>query len=252
MWQLSECIDGMAEACRALVAAGHRRQRQPLQRERRGRHRPHAGARPARPGRRAARAAARVWPGRRATPWCCSAPGPRRTGPSPWTGPAGPPSAGSTAPGRCPPLDLAAPRAPCAPSWPGWSSAIVAGDHEPAAGQRRARCVLGRPGRGPGRDGGGRRHRLRASTLEDRGRAVHRAALALRGGHHHARRAVSPGPSASASRLSCSGGPGATASRLGELVDLPLTALRAGPRGQPGPPAGGSVRARPCARMGAP
>ena len=35
MWQLSECIDGMAEACRALVAAGHRRQRQPLQRERR-------------------------------------------------------------------------------------------------------------------------------------------------------------------------------------------------------------------------
>ena len=39
MWQLSECIDGMAEACRALVAPGHRRQRQPLQRERRGRHR---------------------------------------------------------------------------------------------------------------------------------------------------------------------------------------------------------------------
>ena len=42
MWQLSECIDGMAEACRALVAAGHRGQRQPLQRERRCRHRPDA------------------------------------------------------------------------------------------------------------------------------------------------------------------------------------------------------------------
>ena len=32
MWQLSEAIDGMAEACRALGTPGHRRQRQPLQR----------------------------------------------------------------------------------------------------------------------------------------------------------------------------------------------------------------------------
>ena len=33
MWQLSEAIDGMAEACRALGLPGGRRQRQPLQRE---------------------------------------------------------------------------------------------------------------------------------------------------------------------------------------------------------------------------
>ena len=42
MWQLSEAVDGMAEACRALSAAGRGRQRQPLQREPRPRHRPHA------------------------------------------------------------------------------------------------------------------------------------------------------------------------------------------------------------------
>ena len=45
MWQLSECIDGMAEACRALSLPVIGGQRQPLQRERRGRHRPDAGAR---------------------------------------------------------------------------------------------------------------------------------------------------------------------------------------------------------------
>ena len=35
MWQLVEAIEGIAEACRALDAADHRRQRQPLQRDRR-------------------------------------------------------------------------------------------------------------------------------------------------------------------------------------------------------------------------
>ena len=51
MWQLSECIDGMSEACRRPFAPGHRREREPLQRERWRRHRPHAGSRPARPRR---------------------------------------------------------------------------------------------------------------------------------------------------------------------------------------------------------
>ena len=51
MWQLSEAIDGMAEACRALGTPGRRRQRQPLQREPRPRHRPDAGHRRARPHR---------------------------------------------------------------------------------------------------------------------------------------------------------------------------------------------------------
>ena len=45
MWQLSECVDGLAEACRGLRRAGRRRQRLALQRERGARHRPDAGAR---------------------------------------------------------------------------------------------------------------------------------------------------------------------------------------------------------------
>ena len=57
MWQLSESIDGMAEACRALVASGDRWQRQPLQREWWGRHRPDARRGRAGTGGRAARAA---------------------------------------------------------------------------------------------------------------------------------------------------------------------------------------------------
>ena len=48
MWQLSESIDGMAEALPRPRPARHRRQRLALQRERRQRHRPHAGHRAAR------------------------------------------------------------------------------------------------------------------------------------------------------------------------------------------------------------
>ena len=43
MWQLSEAVDGMAEACSALGLPVIGRQRQLLQRERRGRHRPDPG-----------------------------------------------------------------------------------------------------------------------------------------------------------------------------------------------------------------
>ena len=60
MWQLSEAIDGMSEACRGLRHPGHRRQRQPLQRVAGRRHRPHAGRRHARHGRPARPPAARV------------------------------------------------------------------------------------------------------------------------------------------------------------------------------------------------
>ena len=74
MWQLSEAVDGMAEACRALGAAGGRRQRQPLQREPGPRHRPHAG-------RGAWWAWSTSWPPRRpgrawstAPSWSCWAP----------------------------------------------------------------------------------------------------------------------------------------------------------------------------------
>ena len=173
------------------VAPGHRGQRQLLQRERRGRHRPHAGARAAGPGRRARRRRRRVWPGRTATPWCSWAPAPRPTAPFPWTGHAGPPSAASTGAGRCRPSTWSATARVCA-FVAGLVSAIVSGDHAAAAAQRRARRVVGRAGGGPGGDGGGRRHRLCGGHRRSR-RAVHRAAVALRRGHHHARRAVRPG-----------------------------------------------------------
>ena len=102
----------MAEACRAFGAPGHRGQRQPLQRERRGRHRPDAGARACSAwssALRAPAAGAGLAGGRH--PACCWAPalGGRRAR-SPWTGPAGPPSAGRTAAGRCPPSTSRAPR----------------------------------------------------------------------------------------------------------------------------------------------
>ncbi len=51
MWQLSESIDGMGDACRALEHPGRRRQRQPLQRVARARHRPHTDRGCARPRR---------------------------------------------------------------------------------------------------------------------------------------------------------------------------------------------------------
>ena len=51
MWQLSEAIDGLAEACSAFGLPVVGRQRQPVQRERRGRHRPDAGPRRPRSGR---------------------------------------------------------------------------------------------------------------------------------------------------------------------------------------------------------
>ena len=65
-----------------------------------------------------------------------------------------------------------------------------------------------------------------AVALEDARRAVHRVALPLRGGHHRARRAGRPGRGASASRCSVLGRAGGDRVTLGELVDLPLTALR--------------------------
>ena len=99
------------------------------------------------------------------------------------------------------------------------------GRSRPAGVQRRARCVLGRSGRRPGRDGGGRRHRL-CGGARGRRRALHRVALALRGGHHRARRAGRPGRAPSASRVPCSGRAGGDRVTLGDLVDLPLAALR--------------------------
>ena len=97
MWQLSECIDGMAEACGALslpVIGGN----VSLYNESGGADidpTPVLGVlglvdavRRPRPG----------WRGRRATPSCCSVRAPPRTGPSRSRGRAGPPSGATTAP----------------------------------------------------------------------------------------------------------------------------------------------------------
>ena len=102
----------MAEACRALGAAGHRGQRQPLQRERWGRHRPHARSSACSAwSRRCARAARAGLADGDALVLL----GPRAPGASAirWRGRAGPPSAGATASGTLPALDLAAHRAVC-------------------------------------------------------------------------------------------------------------------------------------------
>ena len=62
----------------------------------------------------------------------------------------------------------------------------------------------------------------------DAGRAVHRAAVALRAGHGGSRRAVRPGRRRAASRPPCSGPGGRRAARpSGIVVDLPLDAVGA-------------------------
>ena len=99
-------------------APGDRRQRQLLQRERRVRHRPHAGARGAGPRRGRRRRRRRGPAGPRATRSSSSGRGRRPTGRSPWRGPAGPPSGGTTARAGCPP-STSAPTRRCAPSWRG-------------------------------------------------------------------------------------------------------------------------------------
>ena len=94
-----------------------------------------------------------------------------------------------------------------------------------AVAQRRARCVLGRPGRRPGRDGGGRRHRLC-------GRPGRRAPSCS----PSCRRAswwpppcptsCAPGPRRLGIAAFVLGRAGGDRVALGDLVDLPLAALR--------------------------
>ena len=225
MWQLSECIDGMAEACRALslpVIGGN----VSLYNESGGAdidptpvlgllglvevlHAPppglawHEGDTLVLLGARAA--------ARRLVP-----PGRDR---------AGPPSDASTGAGRCRPSTLHGHAAVCA-FVAGLVSAIVAGGQRRPVVERRARRVLGRPlavalaemavAAGSGLRGGARRSR----------RALHRVALALRGGHARC-------PTSCAARAESLGIPGSVLGRaggdrvvLGDLVDLPLEVVR--------------------------
>ena len=143
MWQLSEAIDGMAEACRAFGDPRRRRQRQPLQRVHGRRHRPDAGHRHARRRRSPRPAAAGRRPGRGRPPRAGRCHPARavavRRGPAPRaTAAAG--SRRSTSPST--------PRSPtwCARWWP---AGMVDGIHD--VGRRRPRPGAGRDGGALGR-----------------------------------------------------------------------------------------------------
>ena len=225
MWQLSECIDGMAEACRALSLPVIGGQRQLLQRERRVRHRPHAGARGARTRRRRAWRGRPGWPGPPVTPSCCSARGRRRTGPFPLEGTRwaterrAPPRAG-----RVPAVDFAAHAAVCA-FVAGLVAEQVGGTSGAGLVQRRARRVGRRPRRGAGRDGGRRRHGMRARGVETGPSSSPSCPPASS--------SPPPTPTTLCARAAALGIPAAVLGRaggdrftLGGLVDLPLDALR--------------------------
>ena len=160
-----------------------------------GRHRPDAGARPARPGRGGARRAPGLAWQDGDTLVLLGARSGGRTGRSPWTGRAGPPSAGGTGPGRSPP-STSRPRGRCALRGRVWWQRIVAGAegdralvhavHDVSCGGLAVALAEMAVAAGTGCAVDARRCR----------RAVHRVAVALRGGHHRARRAAAPGPPA--------------------------------------------------------
>ena len=169
MWQLSEAIDGMAEACRALglpVIGGN----VSLYNESGGRrHRPHPGGRGARPGRRAAAGARPASAGPTAPRWCC-------WGRRPAAGGAGPaPSAGGQPLGRRgagPARRRAARRSTWPPTagwstwWPAWwprrwpeADGLLCGVHDVSGGglavalaEMAVRSGIGCVGAGAGAD----------------------------------------------------------------------------------------------------
>ena len=224
MWQLSECIDGMAEACRRARPPRHRRQRQLLQRERRVRHRPDAGARRARPRRRPPRAAARAGLVRRRHASCCSGRATAADGSFPLEGTRWATERRDHRTGQVPSVDFAAHAAVCA---------FVAGPGRRAGGRAATAAPLVHAVHDV--SGGGLAVTLAemaaaAGTgctldLERGGRALHRAAVALRRGDGRSRRAVPPGRGGrDPGRRAGSGGRRPV--HPGRLVDLPLDALR--------------------------
>ena len=227
MWQLSECIDGMAEACRALslpVIGGN----VSLYNESGGSDidpTPVLGvlglveavhAPP--PGLAWSDGDTVVLVGPRAAP----------DGSFPLEGTRWATGCRDHRTGRIPSVDFPTHAATCA-----FVAALVAAqvagadadaDVDGGAGARGARRVGRGPGRGAGRDGRRRRDRLHARPRGCR-RALHRAAVALRGGDGRSRRGVPPGGGArDPGRRAGSGGrPRFT---LGGLLDLPVDALR--------------------------
>ncbi len=231
------------------VAPGDRRQRQPLQRERRRRHRPHAGARRARPRRRPStrRPPGLAWSAGDALVLRRAAAAP--TGPSRWRGRAGRPSGATTAPGGS--RRSTSPRTRRRVRF---VAALVAAQ----VARRRRRALVHAV---HDVSGGGLAVALAemaaaagvgcaVDAVDDAGRALHRAAVALRGGHGAPDELCCPGRRAGRSRPRCSAGPAASASPSATLVDLPVDGACRGLRGEPGPGPGRTVMPRACARMG--
>ena len=248
MWQLSECIDGMAEACRALalpVIGGN----VSLYNESGGAdidptpvlgvlglvdavHAPPPGL---------------AW-STGDTVVLIGARVPRPTAPSRWRGRAGPPNDGTTAPGSVPPVDFAAHAAACA-FVAGLVAAQVAGRRRGTAGARRARRVGRRTGRRTGRNG----RRGRGRVPVDVGEAAElftelpsRFVVATR----RPRRAVPPGRCARGAGRRA--GPGRRRPRApwATWSICPSRPWCEAPRGQPRPGPGGTVMPRACATMG--
>ena len=206
------------------VAAGDRGQRQPLQRERRGRHRPDAGARRARPRRRGADAAARARRGRRATPSCCWARG--RGG---RVVPAGGDALGHRAPGPpqrrpCPAVDFDGARGVCA-FVAGlvavrWARRVLEPASAPSTTCRAAAWPWPWPRwRPPAGD------RVRAGGGWTRPSCSPSCRRASWWPRPHPDRAVRPGRGRRGSRPPCSAGPEASGCASGTLVDIAVEAL---------------------------
>ncbi len=250
MWQLSECIDGMAEACRALslpVIGGN----VSLYNESGGADiDPTPGARRARPRRGRARAAARVWRG--PTGDTVVLVGPRAAADG--SLPAGGDALGHRAarpPHRDGPAGRLRARTPRpVPSSPGWWRRRSA-RRATATGRRWCtRCTTCRAAGWPWRWPKWRRRPGSAApwtstTPPSSSPSCRRASWWPR--------AI---PTSCARRAAARGRPGRRAgsgrrrpAHPGRLLDLPVEALPRGPRGEPGPGPGRTVMARACARM---
>ena len=246
MWQLSECIDGMAEACRALslpVIGGN----VSLYNESGGADidpTPVLGvlglvdAVTARPPGRAWSSGDTVRPAR--------ARGRPRTDRSRSRARAGPPSGATTAPATCRPwTSRRTPR--CAPSWPGSSP------RRWAARSATARCTPCTTCRGAAsRWRWPRWRRLPAPGVCSTSRTPPSSSPSCRRGSWSpppSPTSCVPGPPPSGSPPPCWAGPAATASALGGVVGPPARGPARGRGGQPGPCPGRFLMARACERM---
>ena len=154
-YMLTEAIEGMAEACRALGHAGRVRQRLALQRARRRPDPADADRRLRRPARVAPTHAVPAGrPGRRRPSSCCSATGrrPRSTAPS--------------TSARCTARSRAGRRRPSSPPARALHALLADGGPRAAPAQRPRRRRR-RPRRGPGRVGAARRPRRRRRACPD-------------------------------------------------------------------------------------